>query len=145
MSTRLETQAGAAGLVRQPLVSAVIAATAPTATPSLGLGLAGLTARRRASEPVIGRSVERPRVGTAPPMKYESRNDGDVEVSDRGWHRRLTICLALPALDLGTEPEFRAPIAEIAHRPGHVGIAVLVDANRVAMGKAEKFGDAVRI
>ena len=72
----LEAQAVAAGLVLQALVAAVITATAPTAAPSLELRLAGLTARRRASEPVIGRSVDRPGLGTAPPMECESRNDG---------------------------------------------------------------------
>ena len=141
----METRAVAARLVRRALVTAVIATTAPTATSSLELGLAILTARRRASEPVIGRSVERPRVGTAPSMEYESKTTVTLRSVIVGRLRRLAIRLRLPALNLGTEPEFRAPIAEIAHRAGHVGIAMLVDAHRVAMGESEHIGHAIRI
>lgn len=59
----------------------------------------------------------------------------------------LTTCHLLggPLLYLCTEPQLRAAVAEVAHRSRHVGVSVLVDADRIAMSDAEEFGNTVRI
>jgi hypothetical protein len=52
---------------------------------------------------------------------------------------------AQPFLDLWAKPNGRAAVAEGHDRAWHVGIPTLVTADAVAVGKAEEFGDAVRV
>jgi hypothetical protein len=50
-----------------------------------------------------------------------------------------------PALDLGTEPKLDSAVTEIDHRPWHVFIPALVEADAVAVGNAEKISDRLGV
>jgi hypothetical protein len=50
-----------------------------------------------------------------------------------------------PPLDFRLQPELDATIPEIQDWPRHVGVPVLIDADRVAVGESENLGHAVRI
>jgi excisionase family DNA binding protein len=50
-----------------------------------------------------------------------------------------------PLRDLGAKPEFHPALAEVDHRAGHVGVAVLVDAHSVVACDAEDLGDPVSV
>lgn len=72
-----------------------------------------------------------------------------ASLADRGYGsttRRLRpscVCLAAvgsPPLDLGSEPELDAVLAEVEDRPGHIFVPVLVDADRVVVREPEELG-----
>jgi hypothetical protein len=48
-----------------------------------------------------------------------------------------------PTLDLGSEPELHAPVAELAHRARHVLVPVLIHANGVAVSETEEIGHSI--
>lgn len=50
-----------------------------------------------------------------------------------------------PALDLGLQPELDATRPEIKHRARHIGVSVLIHADRIAVSEPEDFGYAVRV
>lgn len=50
-----------------------------------------------------------------------------------------------PPLDVRTQPELDLPIGALNHRSWHVGVAGLVDADRVPMLEAEEISDGARI
>ena len=50
-----------------------------------------------------------------------------------------------PPLYLRLQPELDATIPEIQDRPRHVGVPVLIHADRVAVGESKDLGHAVRV
>lgn len=59
--------------------------------------------------------------------------------------RASVVDLGSPAFDLCAEPELRAPVTKLSDRARHIRISMLVDADGVAMGKAEQFCDTVGV
>lgn len=53
--------------------------------------------------------------------------------------------LAAPSRDVGTKPQPCSTATEIYDRPGHVGIAPLVDAHRRPLGKTEQLSHTLRV
>jgi hypothetical protein len=114
--------------------------------PLLTAHLAVLAAGPRASKPAPRRQVfERP-------GKNESQKRREFCL--RWWSAArpaLTASAAFsdllrsPSFNLGTQPELDSTIAELAYRPRHVVVPVLVHAYRVAVGKTEELGYPVRV
>ena len=53
--------------------------------------------------------------------------------------------LCSPVLDLGPEPELASAASEIDDRSRHVDIAMLIDADRAGVRKAQDRGDAASV
>ena len=53
--------------------------------------------------------------------------------------------LGSPPLDLRSQPELYAPVAELVHRARHVLISVLVDADRVAVSESQDLRNPIRV
>lgn len=51
----------------------------------------------------------------------------------------------LPLINLGSQPELRPPCPPLDHRPRHVRVAPLVDADGVAVGEAKHLSDLGRV
>jgi len=69
-----------------------------------------------------------------------------LSLSERSWLATgptFSGDLACPPLDLRAKPELYPTIAEFPHRTRHVRIPVLVNADGVAVGKTEEFGNPV--
>ena len=66
-------------------------------------------------------------------------------------HAALRACssasslLCRPALDLGTQPELDSSVAEVDDRAWHIVISTLIQANAVAMRKAERISNSLRV
>lgn len=86
----------------------------------------------------IGRGPSRDR-NTSPSIERCSRTAAALSTKPvRSVNQSMPkLSFSVPLDDLGLQPHFAAPSAEIDDRAGHVGVAALVKGNRVALSETE--------
>jgi len=85
----------------------------------------------------------------APPLLPPSPASGGNVATGTRWERCGCgvdgSALGRPGFNRPSEPEVRTIGTEVDHRPGHIGVATLVQADAVGLGKTEEAGDFVRV